>query len=175
LNVLPLHTPALREHAEDIPVLTEHFLQQVAQREGRGVKQIEDSAMQLLHQYRWPGNVRELQNICERASVLTNGDNIEAVLLAPWLRSGRGMTDTESSKPASMIEVADAGFNELDVGIVCDGDLTLGDIERESIVATLNANKGHRQKSARALGIGVRTLGLKLKKWKDEQVVSSTL
>jgi DNA-binding NtrC family response regulator len=59
--------------------------------------------------------------------------------------------------------------------LACDGKLTLADIERETIVATLRRNSGHRQKSARALGIGVRTLGLKLKKWKEEQVVESDL
>ena len=59
--------------------------------------------------------------------------------------------------------------------LACDGELTLADIERETIVATLKRNGGHRQKSARALGIGVRTLGLKLKKWKEEEVVSADL
>jgi len=55
--------------------------------------------------------------------------------------------------------------------LVCDGALTLDEIERRSIVATLERNRGHRQKSAKALGIGVRTLGLKLKKWKEESLV----
>jgi two-component system, NtrC family, response regulator HydG len=53
--------------------------------------------------------------------------------------------------------------------------LTLEDIERETIIATLEANDGHRQKSAEALGIGVRTLGLKLKKWKEMQLVDASL
>ena len=55
--------------------------------------------------------------------------------------------------------------------MACDGELTLEDIEREAILATLEVNRGHRQKSARALGIGVRTLGMKLKRWKEEQLV----
>jgi DNA-binding NtrC family response regulator len=59
--------------------------------------------------------------------------------------------------------------------IVCDGQLTLEAIERGVIVATLEHNQGHRQRSASALGIGVRTLGLKLKKWKELQLVDSTL
>ena len=59
--------------------------------------------------------------------------------------------------------------------IVCDGEKTLEDIEREVIIATLKNNHGHRQKSAKALGIGVRTLGLKLRKWKDLQIVSQSL
>ena len=59
--------------------------------------------------------------------------------------------------------------------LVCDGALTLDEIERRSIVATLERNRGHRQKSAKALGIGVRTLGLKLKKWKEESLVPQEL
>ena len=55
--------------------------------------------------------------------------------------------------------------------MACDGQLTLEDIEREAILATLERNRGHRQKSARALGIGVRTLGMKLKRWKEAQLV----
>ena len=55
--------------------------------------------------------------------------------------------------------------------LVCDGALTLDEIERRSIVATLERFRGHRQKSAKALGIGVRTLGLKLKKSKEESLV----
>jgi DNA-binding NtrC family response regulator len=59
--------------------------------------------------------------------------------------------------------------------LVCDGRLTLDEIERRSIVATLERFRGHRQKSAKALGIGVRTLGLKLKKWKEEMLVPAEL
>lgn len=55
------------------------------------------------------------------------------------------------------------------------GDRTLADIERDTIVATLHRFNGHRQKTAKALGIGVRTLGLKLKKWKEESLVSQSL
>jgi len=59
--------------------------------------------------------------------------------------------------------------------IICNGDLTLERIEREVIVKTLEAFHGHRQRSAAALGIGVRTLGLKLKKWKEQRLVAQTL
>jgi DNA-binding NtrC family response regulator len=59
--------------------------------------------------------------------------------------------------------------------LVCDGALTLDEIERRSIVATLERFRGHRQKSAKALGIGVRTLGLKLKKWKEDALVPQEL
>jgi DNA-binding NtrC family response regulator len=59
--------------------------------------------------------------------------------------------------------------------IVCDGKLTLEQIERQVIVATLVHNGGHRQRTARDLDIGVRTLGLKLKKWKEQKLVAETL
>jgi DNA-binding NtrC family response regulator len=74
--------------------------------------------------------------------------------------------------PAAFAAAADSsGLPSL----VCDGRLTLDEIERRSIVATLERFRGHRQKSAKALGIGVRTLGLKLKKWKEEALVPAEL
>ena len=82
-------------------------------------------------------------------------------------------------RPASMIEVAPTGDGSIDpddwLPVICDGECTLDDVERETIVATLKHFNGHRQKSAKALGIGVRTLGLKLKKWKEENLVAQTL
>jgi two-component system, NtrC family, response regulator HydG len=181
LNVLPVTMPALREHAEDIPELAMHFLKQVAGREGKPVKRIAADAMDVLMQYPWPGNVRELQNICERAAVLTSGEEIEASLIRPWLATGETARTMAGMRPSAMIEVnghANGSAHLCSFGsspIVCDGELTLEDIERETIIATLEANDGHRQKSAEALGIGVRTLGLKLKKWKEMQLVDASL
>ncbi len=193
LNVLPLVMPNLRERISDVPALTSHFLGMVAKREGKPAKTFESTAMELLMGYAWPGNVRELQNICERAAVLTSDQVIRASMIAPWLggvaepaafSNGRigahvvnGASNGMIKRPGSMIEVTgDVAPQICDArNIVCDGRVTLDDIEREIIVATLGHNNGHRQRSAAALGIGVRTLGLKLKKWKDEKLVSETL
>jgi len=197
LNVLPLPMPALRDHVDDIPALVKQFLGDVAAREGRAAKRMEPEAIGMLQEYTWPGNVRELQNICERAAVLTAGDMIEASLIAPWLNvvlaastmspsaslNGHHSDASQASGigrgrlPASMIEVNGVHPSmPLDVStIVCDGKLTLEEIERAVIVSTLEHNRGHRQRSASALGIGVRTLGLKLKKWKEEKLVSDSL
>ena len=172
LNVLPVQMPPLRDIIEELPELAEHFVQLVATREGKPVKTIEPEVLQLMRRYPWPGNVRELQNICERAVVLTCGEVIEASMIAPWLSS----PDIAPGLPAAMIEVAPlTGETRICPGIVCDGRLTLDDVEREAIVATLKHNNSHRQRSATALGIGVRTLGLKLKKWKEQQIVAETL
>jgi two-component system, NtrC family, response regulator HydG len=186
LNVLPLPMPALREHGDDIPALVGHFLGEVAGREKKPVKTVEPVAMSLLQGYSWPGNVRELQNICERAAVLTAEPVITAELLAPWLSlpGARFASDlptndrsnSEMTLPAAMIEVNGLTPPLADLpSIVCNGRLTLEQIERNVIVATLEHFRGHRQRSATALGIGVRTLGLKLKKWKEEKLVAETL
>jgi DNA-binding NtrC family response regulator len=172
LNVLPVTMPPLKEITEEVDELLGHFLQQVAAREGKPVKLIDPDAVDLMKAYPWPGNVRELQNLCERAAVLTPGDEIKAAMIEPWLAAPA----RAPGRPASMIESAPFdGGPQPGLGVVCDGRLTLEDVERESIVATLKENRGHRQRSAAALGIGVRTLGLKLKKWKEQQIVSETL
>jgi two-component system response regulator HydG len=187
LNVLTLVMPALNQRVEDVPALSAHFLGQVARREGKPAKAFETAAMELLLAYQWPGNVRELQNICERAAVLSSDQVIRASMIAPWLGSTAAASTSNGDattfngtmvrRPASMVEViGDVAPQIADArAIVCDGKVTLDDIEREIIVATLGHNNGHRQRSASALGIGVRTLGLKLKKWKEEKLVSETL
>lgn len=203
LNVLPIRMPALRERLGDVSELAEHFLGLVADREGGRRKRLSKDALALFEQYAWPGNVRELQNLCERAAVLASGETIPAELVAPWLVAQASGGDASvgavggvharlASRPAEapIIETFSDAANAL-IGVpsaavasgdgtglpslVCDGALTLDEIERRSIVATLERNRGHRQKSAKALGIGVRTLGLKLKKWKDESLVPAEL
>jgi PAS domain S-box-containing protein len=72
LNVIPIHIPALRERATDIPLLARHFLQQVAERNDQAVPVISEAAMSLLLDYPWPGNVRELQNAIQFAIVHCN-------------------------------------------------------------------------------------------------------
>jgi len=155
LNVLPVTVPPLRERRSDIPLLTEHFLGMQATRDGRKAKRFTEEALRMLCDYNWPGNVRELQNICERAGVLSPDERIGASLITPWL-SGEMARD---AAPA-----------DLDIGTK-----TLEELEREVIVKTLGRFNGHRQRTAEALGIGVRTLGLKLRKWKDLRLVAPTL
>ena len=161
LNVLPLNMMSLREHVDDIPDLTEHFLRRVAVREGREPRRLSTEALGCLQGYSWPGNVRELENICERAAVLAEGDVITESLISPWLSSAPSMSLGASSvKSTEHVEMNCRPLEE---------------VEREAIVATLRRFNGHRQRTATALGIGVRTLGLKLKKWKEAQLVSASL
>jgi DNA-binding NtrC family response regulator len=192
LNVLPIHLPPLRERLEDVPLLAEHFLSQVAQREGGQTKQFDDHALGLMQQYRWPGNVRELQNICERASVLCAEQTIPAATIAPWLAiedagpsnapsattDRRVTNDGEAPAPAGAKRAALAAAAPETPINVAEGASPvepLENVERQQILQALAHFNGNRHHTAKALGIGVRTLGLKLKKWKEQALVAESV
>jgi DNA-binding NtrC family response regulator len=148
LNVVPIEIPALRERSDDVPELVRHFLHRIAKRDQSAYRHIEPEAVRLLQRYPWPGNVRELQNIIERAIILESEPGvIRAETLAPWLRLPSAAPVAAASDLAGQ---------------------PLADIEKQVILSTLDRFKGHRVKTATALGIGLRTLGMKLKKWKDD-------
>ncbi|HCD30581.1 MAG TPA: hypothetical protein DEQ73_08270 [Phycisphaerales bacterium] len=170
LNVLPVHLPPLRDRREDIIVLADRFLAAAARRDGRAVPSLAPDAQQALVSYDWPGNVRELRNICERAAVLCRSSEVSGRVVAPWLG---GSSDAENIAVEIEIPVVSASKSPTLPTWVCDGQgKTLEVLERETILATLEACGGHRQNTARALRIGVRTLGLKLRKWKDEGLIA---
>jgi DNA-binding NtrC family response regulator len=155
LNVVPVEIPPLRARTEDIPELARYFLSRASKREQSVFRHIETEALRLLQKYHWPGNVRELQNIIERASVLESEPGvIRAVTIEPWLRT----------KPAG---AAGAAGNLAGV--------PLAEIEKQVILSTLRQFKGHRLRTAAALGIGVRTLGMKLKRWREEEQVAEVV
>jgi DNA-binding NtrC family response regulator len=150
LNVVPIELPSLRQRVEDIAELCRHFLHQIAKRENKPYRHIESDAVRVLQRYHWPGNIRELQNIIERAGVLESDPGvIRAATIEPWLK------DTH-----------DAGVGG--DAIQSLAGKPLADIEKQVILSTLAQFRGHRIKTAGALGIGVRTLGMKLKKWREE-------
>jgi DNA-binding NtrC family response regulator len=144
LAVIPLEVPPLRDRVEDIVPLTKHFLTQTAARLAREVCELDRGALNLLHSYHWPGNVRELENIVTRASVLNSGGPISADDLQPWL----------IETPGAATSGAD---DRMPLGI------SLREMERKLIEATLDHFDGHRARTAEALGIGLRTLSGKLK------------
>src|SRR5437016_2957543 len=147
LNVVPIELPPLRQRVEDIPELCRHFLHALARRENKAFRHIESEALRLLQRYNWPGNIRELQNIVERAGVLEADPGvIRAATIEPWLKQS---------------EISSASIDAL-------AGKPLADIEKQVILSTLQQFRGHRIKTAHALGIGVRTLGMKLKRWREE-------
>jgi formate hydrogenlyase transcriptional activator len=77
LNVFPITVPPLRERAEDIPILVQHFVREFGSRMKRQIIHISPATMEFLQRYDWPGNVRELQNVVERAVIMSSGPNLE--------------------------------------------------------------------------------------------------
>ena len=151
LAVVPLWVPPLRQRREDIPELVDYFLERSARRLGRPACRFEPSAIELLTQYHWPGNVRELENIATRASILHEGRPMSASELRRWLMPpGLDAAAGASAAPPTP---------ELAVGV------SLEEMERRLIEATLEHFGGHRQRTAEALGIGVRTLSGKLRQY----------
>jgi formate hydrogenlyase transcriptional activator len=99
LNVFPIQIPALRERAEDLPLLVRYFVQRFSRQLNKGVEYIPADAMDALTQYSWPGNVRELENLVERAVLLSPGKELRipfAELKSAPLAAGPG-ADSSSS------------------------------------------------------------------------------
>jgi formate hydrogenlyase transcriptional activator len=76
LDVFPIRVPALRERAEDIPLLVHYFIAGCARKVGKRITTIEPHALERLQRYRWPGNIRELQNVIERAVILSDDETL---------------------------------------------------------------------------------------------------
>ncbi len=150
LNVIPVALPALRERAADIPTIIRHYLSHFSKE--MGVKPtLEADGEALLATYRWPGNVRELVNIVERLTVLCGDAPIDAAAVR------RCLPELGRSEPATLP-------NPDGVGTV----LTLDDLERRHILATLDRLAGNKQAAADALGISKRTLWDKLARYRVE-------
>jgi DNA-binding NtrC family response regulator len=150
LAVLPLFLPPLRDRREDVPELAAYFFKRSAQRLGRDCCSLDRDAEQLLVDYHWPGNVRELENIITRASVLTTTGQVTADDLRRWLQSTHlAPRDVEAAPSAGGMPVG----------------VSLEEMERRMIEATLDRFGGHRARTAEALGIGIRTLSGKLRQY----------
>jgi DNA-binding NtrC family response regulator len=150
LSVLPIEAPPLRDRREDIPLLLDAFVGRTSSREGLERPKFNREALTMLAEYSWPGNVRELQNLCERVCVLEAGREVGVNIIKPLLAG-----------PIKMASMAAANIQYRDGAI-------LADAERDLIVKALRRFGGHREKTAKALGIGLRTLGLKIKRWREE-------
>ncbi len=103
LAAFPLELPALRERLEDIPVIAEQFLEQLAKRTGRGPWTLSDAALDALMNQSWPGNVRELVNTLERATILQPGGVIDATHLALGGNATAGPASAADDNLAKML------------------------------------------------------------------------
>jgi two-component system response regulator HydG len=146
LNVVTLNVPPLRERQDDISLLAQHFLEKYTEKNRKKVKGFSPLAMDMLIKYGWPGNVRELENTVERAVILLTGDNI-----------------TEKELPSNITEPYSEVSEWVEQPKPIAANRPLEDIEKEAILATLEATGGNKSETARRLKINRKTLHKKLK------------
>jgi transcriptional regulator with GAF, ATPase, and Fis domain len=154
LNVISITMPPLRERAEDVPELVQHFLRLYGARCGRPDLGIDDDALLALKAYHWPGNVRHLENVVESAVVFAEGSAITVADLPPELSAADGEARPEppavgEPSPGNGVKAERAERDRR---------------ERERLVRALAAAKGRKAEAARALGIPRSTLVSRLKK-----------
>jgi DNA-binding NtrC family response regulator len=148
LNVLRMVVPPLRDHLEDVPTLTAHFVARFNQEMRGHVKGVAPTAMALMQGYHWPGNVRELRNVIERAFILHAGmDEIRPEHLPAELRR------TPVPRPSER-----GGTPAAEQGLALD------DVERRLIAEAMERASGNQSKAARLLGVSRDTLRYRLKK-----------
>jgi Nif-specific regulatory protein len=147
LRVLEIIVPPLRKRTDDIPVLSDYFLDRFNNETGRKIRGFTAQARAKLLSYQWPGNVRELKNVIERAVVLCRAAEIdeEDLLLTTLSTAG----DTDASGPADMI------FSPT----------SLDDMERHHIINTLKHTGWNKSKTASILGIERSTLDRKIRRY----------
>jgi DNA-binding NtrC family response regulator len=144
LNVIEIFIPPLRERREDIPLLAGHFVERISHELGKPVEDIAQDAMRLLMDHSWPGNVRELENAIERAIVSCRGRTLTADDFSFLRNNG-----------AAKIQIPD--------------NLTLAEMEKLMIEATLRRTGGNVKEAAASLGIDRSTLYEKLKRYGIER------
>jgi DNA-binding NtrC family response regulator len=147
LSVFPITIPPLRDRREDVPALTEFFVQRFSAEMKKKPVKLSREALSLLDKYHWPGNVRELENTIERAIILCDGRTITPEHLAVRLAS---TTEVRLREGAGLKEVA---------------AMAQAEAEKSLIKRILAQTQGNKRKTAEILQIDYTTLFEKLKKY----------
>jgi DNA-binding NtrC family response regulator len=149
VNTVTIHVPPLRERREDIPLLAETFLAEIARERAKEIEGFHDDALDVLDSYSWPGNVRELRNVVERAVLFCQGSNITVDELPATVRGTPGEPESRSAAPRPVLSLQQASERA----------------EIEAIRAALEASQGRRTQAAERLGISRKTLWEKMKNY----------
>lgn len=150
LNVIPITLPPLKERADDIPLLADHFLNKFNKALNKNVKGFSQTTMELFRNYEWRGNVRELENVIERAVALSNSEIITPEYLPDILR--------DSSRSSSAIPV-----NIPHEGLDLEG--LIGDIEKELLLKALEKTNWIKKDAAKLLHLNFRSFRYRLDKY----------
>jgi len=148
LNVISIKLPSLRERAEDIPLLVEHFIKKYSDENGRETCTIDPAAMKYLMDYDWPGNVRELENAMERVVVLSPAATVSPDLLPRNITSA--LPDSSMRIPGDGVPLKER----------------VGNFEKALILSALEKTEWNQKKAARLLAVNTTTLSEKLKRLK---------
>ncbi len=171
LNVFPLDLPPLRDRLDDVPLLANHFLAAISEQEGRA-RRFTPEALARLAAYPWPGNVRELRNAVQRAYVMAQGEWIDdrwlprvdgnglANGMANGMASAAPLPLNGSSAPAAAAPAGDS--------ITLPIGTSLAQAEKTLMLATLRHFNHHKERTAAALGISLKTLYNRLKEYAAE-------
>jgi two-component system response regulator HydG len=151
INVVPIHLPPLRERLEDIPLLAEHLLKDLAEKFNRPVPQLSQDALSSLMNHPWPGNIRELQNVLECAMIFAKDNIIEEIAFR-----GGPVESTPSSSGQSYQTDPDLPLNVI-------RDRVIAQIEEEYLRALLEKNRGSIGRTAAQAQIDPRTVLRKMK------------
>jgi DNA-binding NtrC family response regulator len=146
LNVVTIHIPALRDRAEDIPMLAEALIRKIAGQIEKPALPLSSEALQRLGDHSWPGNVRQLENVLTRTLVRARGTEITADLL-----------ELPASVPGSGKKVAPPGEPDL---------RTLDEVEAAHIQGVLLHTRGHKGRTCEILGISRPALDRKIEKYR---------
>jgi len=138
--------PAMRDRPEDIPLLAKHFLKEAALEIGSEVTGITEVAMTALLNYDWPGNIRQLRNSIRTMVVMCDHKELDMADIPPEIHQMRQL-GAGTRAPAGLAGVS------------------LNELEKQAIIDTLAKTKGNREKAAKILGIGERTLYRKIKEY----------
>lgn len=151
LQVFPIELPSLRERKSDVKTLTHFFLDEL-NREGASDKIFSADAISLLEHYSWPGNIRELKNVVQQAFIMADRE-ITSDELPSKLRNHIGGTVQQKGQTLSV-----------DIGA------SVAEVEKDLILATLDKCAGRKEKAASILGVSVKTLYNRLRKYEKDQI-----
>ena len=146
LNVIEIRIPPLRDRREDIPLLANHLVERLAHELGKPINEISECALKLLLDYDWPGNVRELENAIERAIVTCRGHVLKD-------DDFTFLSQALSARANWMVPPS----------------MTLQELEKQAIAATLQRTRGNIKEAAAVLGIDRSTMYEKLKRYEIQR------
>jgi two-component system response regulator HydG len=163
LNVVPIHLPTLQERIEDVPLLVKDFLEEFCLQNGKSLITIVPEAIRTLMKYEWPGNVRELKNCIEGLVVMSTQSTIQQIDLPERILKTTGIAFSnllsvpDIWKPVDTVE--DKQRLNVNVG------MSLDEINREALRATLESVDNNKAKAAKILKVSRRTIQRKVKEY----------